>query len=84
MYIYIFHDNYYIYLERKDADQASVELESAIKIVEAYVKTLEKELVAREELNRLLHKAHQHYATQRGEVKVVANVSFLNYFSLDY
>ncbi|XP_077295544.1 uncharacterized protein LOC143917823 [Arctopsyche grandis] len=59
--------------ERRDIDIAKQDLEEGISRLDGYVCALRKELVARDALCRLLQRAHNHYTTQRGEVKVVAN-----------
>lgn len=44
--------------------------------MERYTQALQREIVAREALLALLTSANQYYSTQRGEVKVVAYVSY--------
>lgn len=51
------------------------ELNDGIACVERYTQALQREILAREALLALLATANQYYATQKGEVKVVAYVS---------
>ncbi|XP_022837423.1 regulation of nuclear pre-mRNA domain-containing protein 2 isoform X4 [Spodoptera litura] len=58
--------------ERGNKDDVEKELNDGISCVERYTAALQREIVAREALLALLTTATQYYATQRGEVKVVA------------
>ncbi|XP_050554342.1 regulation of nuclear pre-mRNA domain-containing protein 2 isoform X5 [Spodoptera frugiperda] len=58
--------------ERGNKDDVEKELNDGIACVERYTAALQREIVAREALLALLSTATQYYATQRGEVKVVA------------
>ncbi|VVC93890.1 unnamed protein product [Leptidea sinapis] len=58
--------------ERSNKDDVSKEINEGIGCIERYTQALQREIVAREALHALLSSANQYYATQRGEVKVVA------------
>lgn len=51
------------------------QIENDASNAEAYIKALQSELRARGHLIALLEQAEKFYIAQRGEVKVVANVS---------
>lgn len=65
------------FTDRSNKDDVEKELNEGIACVERYTQALQREIVAREALLALLTSAEHYYSTQRGEVKVVAYVSFL-------
>lgn len=52
------------------------EVEEGIDKMEAYIKALEVEIKERQDLIDLLDLADVFYETQRGEARIVCNVSF--------
>lgn len=61
--------------DRRHVEDAEKEVEVAVSSVENYVRALEAEIRERTQVLELLEQADQFYETQRGEVKIVANVS---------
>ena len=62
--------------DRRHVEDAEKEVEIAVRNVENYVRALEAEIRERTQVLDLLEQADQFYETQRGEVKIVTNVSF--------
>ena len=68
--------------DRRHVEDAEKEVEIAVRNVENYVRALEAEIRERTQVLDLLEQADQFYETQRGEVKIVTNVSlYLKYLS---
>lgn len=61
--------------DRSRVEDAEKEVEVAVKNIEDYVHALEAEIRERTTVLDLLEQADQFYETQRGEVKIVTNVS---------
>lgn len=62
--------------DRRHVEDAEKEVEAAVQNIENYVSALEAEIRERTQVLDLLEQADQFYETQRGEVKIVTNVSF--------
>ena len=61
--------------DRRHVEDAEKEVDTVVRNMENYVKALEAEIVERTQVLELLEQADQFYETQRGEVKIVTNVS---------
>lgn len=63
--------------DRRRVEDAEKEVELAVRNVENYIRALEAEIRERSQTIELLEQADQFYETQRGEVKIVSNVSVI-------
>lgn len=70
--------------DRRRVEDAEKQVDNAAKSVESYVKALEAEIGERKQVLDLLFQADQFYETQRSEVKIVVNVSILNFEIIIY
>lgn len=70
---------YIIILDRRNGDDLLQDIDEGIVKLEAYTKALELEIKERIEVINVLEVSEQFYETQRGEAKVVCNVSILDY-----
>lgn len=70
---------YVIILDRRNGDDLLQDIDEGIVKLEAYTKALELEIKERIEVINVLEVSEQFYETQRGEAKVVCNVSILDY-----
>jgi len=61
--------------DRRRMEDAEKEIDLVARNVENYVRALEAEIRERTQVVELLEQADQFYETQRGEVKIVTNVS---------
>lgn len=61
--------------DRRRVEDAEKEVDHAARNIENYVRSLEAEIRERKQVLELLEQADQFYVTQRGEVKIVVNVS---------
>lgn len=61
--------------DRRRVEDAEKEVDLAARNIENYVRSLEAEIGERKQVLELLEQADQFYETQRGEVKIVVNVS---------
>lgn len=61
--------------DRRRVEDAEKEVDLTVRNVENYVRSLEAEIRERAQVVELLEQADQFYETQRGEVKIVSNVS---------
>lgn len=61
--------------DRRHGTDVVAEVDQGVKKMEAYVKALELEIAEREKLIEILHQATLFYESQRGEAKIVSNVS---------
>lgn len=62
-------------IDRRHGEDVVVEVEEGIGKMEAYIKALELEIKERQELIELLDLADVFYETQKGEARIVCNVS---------
>lgn len=63
------------FTDRRHGSDVVAEVDAGVKKMEAYVKALELEIAEREKLIDFLHQATLFYESQRGEAKIVSNVS---------
>lgn len=61
--------------DRRHVEDAEKDVDIAVRNIENYVAALEAEIRERTQVLDLLEQADQFYETQRGEVKIVTNVS---------
>lgn len=74
--------SFYI-LDRRHGDDVVADVEEGISKMEAYIKALEVEIKERQDVIDLLDLADVFYETQKGEARIVCNVSFIvNYLVL--
>lgn len=67
--------NAYLCVDRQRVEDVENEVDDGIRLVDAVMTALNTEIKARKHLLNLLSQAETFYRTQRGEVKVVSNVS---------
>lgn len=69
-------------IDRRHGSDVVAEVDAEVKKMEAYVKALELEIAEREKLIDFLHQATLFYESQRGEAKIVCNVSTVEMYVL--
>lgn len=69
-----------MFVDRRHVEDVEREIEDHANKLDNYIKTLSAEIKARTILVAVLEQTDAFYHNQRGEVKVVANVSYCRFY----
>lgn len=85
MILFLYQKNYiyyFLYLDREQVEEVEREISDRKHKLEFVIRCLNEEIKARGMLIAAIEQADSFYTTQRGEVKVVANVSVFNIINI--